>query len=115
MWQKIINWCKKIFSPHSPIHHEDNGLWWQKEHNTVKIGLDSTVIKELGEIAFLDTPQLNEQIKKDDQIIDIEGGKAVESFNSPFAGKIVAVQAEFQNDPSLLNTQKDPVLVTLEI
>lgn len=115
MWQSIVYWFKKLFSSAPQIHHEDNGLWWQKDKNVVKIGLDSKIIEELGDITFLDTPQVNEQVQKDDQLIDIEGGKAVETFNSPFAGKIIDVRSEFQDDPSLLSGQKNPALVTVEI
>ncbi len=115
MWQNIVNWFKNLFGIKPQVHHEENGLWWQKDHDTVKIGLDSKIIDELGDITFLDTPQVDDQVKKDDQLIDIEGGKAVETFNSPFAGKIIDVRSEFQDDPSLLSGQKDPVLVTVEI
>lgn len=115
MWQKLVNWFKNLFSSKPQIHHEANGLWWQKDNNIIKIGLDSKIIDELGEISFLDTPQVNEHIQKDDQLIDIEGGKAVETFNSPFAGKIIDVRSEFQDDPSLLSSQSNPVLVTVEI
>ena len=115
MWQRIVNWFKNLFDTKPEIHHEKNGLWWQQDHNTVKIGLDSKIIDELGTITFFDTPQVDDQIQKDDQLIDIEGGKAVETFKSPFAGKIIDVRSEFLDDPSLLSGKKDPVLVTVEV
>ncbi|MCI1974349.1 MAG: glycine cleavage system protein H [Limosilactobacillus sp.] len=115
MWERLVKWFKKLLGNAPEIHREENGLWWQKEQSTVKIGLDSKIIKELGSITFFDTPQIGEQVQKGDQLIDIEGGKAVETFKSPFGGKIVDVRSEFEDNPSLLSGKTDPALVTVEI
>ena len=56
MWQAIVNWFKNLFSRQAPVHREKNGLWWQEDNGTVKVGLDSQVINELGDITFLETP-----------------------------------------------------------
>lgn len=113
MWQRIVNWFKRLFSHEAPVHREDNGLWWQQDDNLVKVGLDSKVISELGDITFLETPQVDEAIQKADQLIDIEGGKAVETFKSPVSGKISKVYDGYQNDPATLTTAENPLLVEI--
>lgn len=114
MWQKIVNWFKHLFSHQAPVHRESNGLWWQKDNGTVKVGLASQVIDELGDITFLATPQVDEQVDKHDQLIDIEGGKAVETFKSPVKGKISRVYAAYQDDPASLSRAADPLLVEIQ-
>lgn len=115
MWQKIVNWFKHLFSHQAPVHREDNGLWWQEDNGTVKVGLASQVIDELGDITFLETPQVDEAVDKNDQLIDIEGGKAVETFKSPVKGKISRVYADYQNDPTSLSKATDPLLVEIQL
>lgn len=114
MWQKIVNWFKHLFSHQPPVHREDNGLCWQEDNGTVKVGLASQVIDELGDITFLETPQVDEAVDKNDQLIDIEGGKAVETFKSPVKGKISRVYADYQNDPASLSKATDPLLVEIQ-
>ena len=114
MWQKIVNWFKHLFSHQPPVHREDNGLWWQEDNGTVKVGLASQVIDELGDITFLETPQVDEAVDKNDQLIDIEGGKAVETFKSPTKGKISRVYEDYQNDPASLSKVTDPLLVEIK-
>ncbi len=115
MWQRIVNWFKRLFSHQAPVHRENNGLWWQQaDNNRVKVGLDSKVIDELGgDITFLETPQVDEDIKKADQLIDIEGGKAVETFKSPVTGKISKVYEGYQDDPTTLTKAQNPLLVEI--
>lgn len=115
MWQKIVNWFKHLFSHQALVHREDNGLWWQEDNGTVKVGLASQVIDELGDITFLETPQVDEAVDKNDQLIDIEGGKAVETFKSPVKGKISRVYADYQNDPTSLSKATDPLLVEIQL
>ena len=55
MLQQFFAWIKSLFSKSSPIHHEDNGLWWQQTGTIVKVGLSTEIIKELATITFLDT------------------------------------------------------------
>lgn len=113
MWQKIVDWFKNLFN-HQTVHHEGNGMWWQKSGNLVKVGLITQVIDELGEVTFLGTPQLDEKINKADQLINIEGGKAVETFKSPVTGTISKVNDEYQEQPEKLLNAKNPLLVEIK-
>lgn len=114
MWQKIIGWFKHLFSRQAPVHREENGLWWQEDKGTVKVGLASRVIEELGDITFLATPTVDEQVDRSDQLIDIEGGKAVETFKSPVTGKVSRVYEGYQDDPTSLAKAVDPLLVEIQ-
>ncbi len=113
MWQRIINCFKRFFSRKPLLHVEDSGLWWQQVGNLVKVGLDSKVITELGDITFLETPQVDDVIHKSDHLINIEGGKAVETFKSPVSGKIVKVYTDYQNNPVTLVKAKNPLLIEI--
>jgi glycine cleavage system H protein len=114
MWQKIVAWFKHLFNSQPAIHQEKNGLWWQQDHDHVKVGLNSKVVEELGDITFLSTPTVDEKVNQSDQLIDIEGGKAVETFKSPVNGTISKVYNEYQDNPEKLVGVKDPLLVEIK-
>lgn len=114
MFKRIIIWFKQFFGNQPVVHNEKNGLWWQEQGNgTFQVGLQSRVIEELGDITFLDTPRVNEIISKNDQLIDIEGGKAVETFKAPINGTISKVYDEYQKAPNKLSEIGNPVLVEI--
>lgn len=104
-----------MFSKASPIHHEDSGLWWQQTSTIVKVGLNTEIINELSTITFLDTPRIGEKITTDSQLIDIEGGKAVETFKSPVNGIISQIASNYQNDPASLTGKANPTLLEIKI
>lgn len=114
MFERIINWFKQLLGSKSVTHNEKNGLWWrQKSNNIIQVGLQSRIIEELGDITFLDTPRANEKINKGDQLIDIEGGKVVETFKAPVQGTISKVYDEYQTEPTRLSNVANPVLVEI--
>lgn len=115
MWQKIIAWFRRTFSSQPVVHREKNGLWWQQDNGVVKVGLSSSVIAELDNITFLETPMVDDQVQTASQLIDIEGGKAVETFKSPVNGKVSKVYQEYQDDPAKLSDAKDPLLVEIKV
>lgn len=115
MLQQFFAWIKSLFSKSSPIHHEDNGLWWQQTGTIVKVGLSTEIIKELATITFLDTSRIGEKVTTDSQLIDIEGGKAVETFKSPVNGIISRIASNYQSDPASLTGKANPTLLEIKI
>lgn len=115
MLQQFFAWIKSLFSKSSPIHHEDNGLWWQQTGTIVKVGLSTEIIKELATITFLDTPRIGEKVTTDSQLIDIEGGKAVETFKSPVNGIISRIASNYQSDPASLTGKANSTLLEIKI
>jgi glycine cleavage system H protein len=90
------------------------GLHFTKEHEWVQIdrdhiatiGITDFAQESLGDITFVQLPQENEEIKKDDPFGVVESVKAVSDLYSPVTGRVVEVNQPLLNAPELLN--EDP-------
>ncbi|MEH2114072.1 glycine cleavage system protein GcvH [Nostoc sp.] len=63
------------------------------------IGITEFAVHELGDIVFLELPDIGEAITKGDKIGTIESVKAVEELNSPVTGTVVERNDALIDDP----------------
>lgn len=80
--------------------------WVMVEGNIATVGISDFAQKELGDIVFVETPQVGEDVTSQKQMGTVESVKAVSDLNSPVSGKVVEVNKELENSPQLLN--EDP-------
>jgi glycine cleavage system H protein len=84
--------------------HEYVGL----EGNTAIVGITAFAIDQLGDIVFLELPEVGTDVIKGDKFGTIESVKAVEDLKSPVTGKIVEINAAMVDAPEDL--ANDPYL-----
>lgn len=75
-------------------------------NNTATIGITDYAQGELGDIVFVELPDVNEEVKQMDPFGTIEAVKAVSDLFSPVSGVIVEVNTLLQDQPELIN--QDP-------
>ncbi|MEM6792978.1 MAG: glycine cleavage system protein GcvH [Acidobacteriota bacterium] len=83
---------------------------YTKEHEWLKIegdvyilGITSFAQSELGEVVFVDLPEVGSSFDAGDEIGSIESVKAVAEFYAPIAGEIVEVNEALEDSPEMLN------------
>jgi len=99
------------------------GLYYTKEHEWIKVegstgivGITDYAQEELGDIAYIDLPEVGKEVKKNEKICDIESVKAVSEINSPVSGKIIEVNSELEDSPEKINESPyDTWIVKIEI
>lgn len=74
---------------------------------TKRIGLNDNGRDELGEIAFIDVPEVGTTLKQNDKFIAVEAEKAVTDVDSPVDGKIIKVNEKIVDDPAGLNSDSE--------
>jgi glycine cleavage system H protein len=86
---------------------------YSREHEWVKVDDDTCVIgitefaqQELGEVVFVELPEVGQVFNTDDELGTIESVKAVAEVFTPVAGEIIEVNDAVVDDPELLN--EDP-------
>ncbi|MCX7759870.1 MAG: glycine cleavage system protein GcvH [Hydrogenothermaceae bacterium] len=86
-------------------------LYYTKEHIWVKIELDVATIgitdygqHQLGDVVFVDLPELNREVESGEVIASVESVKAVSEIYSPLTGKIISINEDLSNDPSVINS-----------
>ena len=79
---------------------------WVKEDgvsNIAIIGITSFAQRELGEIVYVELPQLGKQIQAQQEIAVLESTKAAADIYSPVSGTIIAVNGQLKDTPQLIN------------
>jgi glycine cleavage system H protein len=81
----------------------DDHEWVDIKGDIATIGITDYAQGELGDIVFIEFPNLNTEFQKGESIGTIEAVKTVADIYMPLSGKIVALNDELNNDPSLVN------------
>ena len=90
------------------MNDKENYFWVKKGQHTTRIGLTKEAQEALGDVKYVELPDLNTDIKKGESSGEIEAQKAVVELESPVNGRIVKVNDKLSDNPELLNsTEKD--------
>ncbi len=76
------------------------------EAGTVIVGITDYAQGELGDIVYVDLPDVGTSLSRMDVFGTIEAVKAVSELFSPLAGEVIEINGALENDPGLVN--KDP-------
>ncbi len=87
------------------------GLFYTKDHEWVKVDGDVVVIgisdyaqHHLGDIVYVELPDVDDEFEKGEDFAAVESVKAASDVYMPVGGKVVAINEELMDDPALLNT-----------
>ena len=85
-------------------------LLYAKSHEWVRIEGDEAVVgithfaqEQLGDLTFVELPQLGDEAVAGSEIGTVESVKAASEIYSPVSGEVSAVNAELENAPELVN------------
>jgi glycine cleavage system H protein len=68
-----------------------------------RVGITDFAQKQLGDIVFLDLPEVGRQLKKGDQLGTVESVKAVSEVFAPVSGTVVEVNKALAEKPEGIN------------
>jgi len=74
--------------------------------NLGRVGITDYAQKQLGDVVFVELPEVGRAVSQGQSSGTIESVKAVSELYSPASGKVVAVNADLANQPETVN--KDP-------
>jgi glycine cleavage system H protein len=74
------------------------------EGDVATIGITDYAQKELGDVVFVELPQVGSQLEAADELGSIESVKAVSELFSPVSGEVVEVNERLKDKPELVNT-----------
>jgi len=77
--------------------------WIKKEGNKVRIGITDFAQDELGDIVFVELPEVDETIEADETFGSVESVKTVSELYAPVSGTIVEINEELEDSPELVN------------
>lgn len=90
--------------------------WVRIDGSQVQVGITDYAQHSLGDIVFVELPEIDSEIKAMDEAGVVESVKAVSPIYCPLSGKIIAVNEKLENNPELLNSSPyDEWIFTVEI
>ena len=81
--------------------------WVDQEGEIVTVGITNYAQESLGDIVFIDLPNVGKSINSGDQVGVIESVKAASDLFSPIGGEIIEVNKELKNSPQLVNSDPE--------
>ena len=81
--------------------------WVYQEGKIATVGITNYAQESLGDIVFIDLPNVGKSINSGDQVGVIESVKAASDLFSPIGGEIIEVNRELKNSPQLVNSDPE--------
>ena len=78
--------------------------WMKMEGDIAVIGISDFAQDALGDIVFINMPEVGDTVTAGEALGDVESVKAVSDVNSPVTGVVVAVNEELVDSPENLNS-----------
>lgn len=87
------------------LKYTDEHEWIRTEADgTLTIGITDHAQSTLGDIVFLELPQVGKQVKAGDAVGVVESVKAASDIYSPVSGEVVAINADAVDTPEEVNS-----------
>ncbi|MCB5264725.1 MAG: glycine cleavage system protein GcvH [Candidatus Cloacimonetes bacterium] len=85
------------------LYYTESHEWVRVEGDTATVGITDFAQHELGDIVFVELPEVGMKVDAGEPCGSIEAVKAVEDMISPLSGKIVERNTDLEDSPDLMN------------
>lgn len=80
--------------------------WARVEGGEVRVGITDYAQDALGDVVFVDLPEVGTTVKRGESFSEVESTKSVSEIYAPVSGAITQTNAELSENPARLN--EDP-------
>ena len=80
--------------------------WLRVEGDVVVVGITEHASEQLGDVVFVELPEVGDEVTKDDDIVVIESVKAASDILAPIDGEGVEINEILNDEPGKVN--EDP-------
>ena len=85
------------------FYTEDHDWVKMIEDNKVRIGITEYAQDQLGDIVYVELPEVGDDLEAGDELGTVESVKSVSEILSPLTGTITAVNEALEDEPELVN------------
>ena len=78
--------------------------WILLEQKTATIGITDYAQSQLGDIVFVELPDLDDEVKQDGTFGVIEAVKTVADLFAPVSGRVIEINLDLEDSPDLINS-----------
>ncbi len=84
--------------------YTDHDEWVKRDGNTVTLGISDFAQSELGELVFVDLPEVDTELATGEVACEVESVKAVAEVFAPVSGVVIAVNEALEDGAETINT-----------
>lgn len=77
--------------------------WVRQEGDVAAIGITDFAQEQLGDVVYVELPEVGRQLKQGGEAAVVESAKAASEVYAPVSGEVVAVNSELLGDPAKVN------------
>ena len=85
------------------LRYSESHEWVKVEGGIAVIGVTDYAQKEMGDITYVDAPEVDDDVEKGEEFGALESVKASSELYSPVTGKVVEVNEELADAPEKVN------------
>jgi len=78
--------------------------WIETEGDVLRVGISEHAQRVLGDIVFVELPEVGTELKKNDELLVVESPKAAAEVYMPVDGEIVEINEALDGTPDLINS-----------
>jgi glycine cleavage system H protein len=85
------------------LRYSEEHEWVKTEGEKVRIGITAFAQSELGDIVFVELPEVGDEVTASEPFGSVESVKTVSELYAPVSGKVVEVNDELADSPEFVN------------
>ncbi|MHC0038214.1 glycine cleavage system protein GcvH [Pseudoneobacillus sp. C159] len=85
------------------LRYSEEHEWVQVEGEQVRIGITDFAQSELGDIVFVELPEVGDTVTANEPFGSVESVKTVSELYAPISGKVVAINEDLSDNPEFVN------------
>lgn len=85
------------------LRYSEEHEWVKVEGEQMRVGITHFAQSELGDIVFVELPEVGDEVSADEPFGSVESVKTVSELYAPISGKVVAVNEDLNDNPEFVN------------
>jgi glycine cleavage system H protein len=85
------------------LRYSEEHEWVKTEGDRVRVGITHFAQSELGDIVFVELPEVGAEVTADEPFGSVESVKTVSELYAPISGKVVEVNEDLNDNPEYVN------------
>ena len=87
------------------VRYTEDHEWAKQEADGIKVGITDYAQDQLGDIVFVELPEVGDTFEKGEEFGTLESVKAVSEMFMPISGEIVTINEALEDTPELVNNE----------
>jgi len=90
-----------------PRYFTEEHEWIDVEGDSATVGITDFAQEQLGDIVFVELPQVGSQVAKGKDAAVVESVKAASDVYAPITGEVTEINGALEDDPALVNSSPE--------